>query len=147
MKTPKLLLDRLPADFHRRLENWGEVMRDRRHQGVSPTYEVCRALAKRAGQGAWGSDDPEKEWNEADADLIERAWRLGAAYRMHPRAPLLLRAYYVANQPPFVICRMQGIRAREFDDHLVRGVTDFQHFVAQMESRMHNPAQSVMTTV
>lgn len=147
MKTPKLLLDRLPADFHLRLCNWGEVMRDRNRRGVSPTYEVCRALAKRAGQTGGDNGEPELEWNEEDAEAIERAWRLGAAYRMDPRAPLLLRAYYLAGQPPYLICRMQGIRTREFDDMLVRSVADFQKFVAQLENRLHSAAKSVMTTV
>lgn len=147
MTAPEYLLHRLPADFHRRLENWGEVMRDRSRQSVSPTYEVCRALAKRAGQGAWGSDDPEKEWNEADADTIERAWRLGGSYRLGKQVSGIIRAYYLLGQPPFLICRLQKVRTREFPDIFVRGVEDFQQFVAQMENRMHNPAQSVMTTV
>lgn len=147
MITPKLLLERLPADFHKRLENWGNVMRDRSRQNVSPTYEVCRRLAKRAGQGAWGSDDALTEWNEVDADFIEKAWRLGAAYRMDPKAPLLLRAYYVVGQPPRVICRMQGIRAREFDDMLVRAVVDFEVFVASLADRGYSAHKSELTTV
>ncbi len=147
MKTPKLLLDRLPADFHDRLCNWGEVMRDRHRRAVSPTYQVCRDLARRAGQTRNLENDAVQEWDEADAGLIERAWSLAASYRMHPQAPLLLRAYYVMGHPPYLICRMQGIRAREFDDILVRCVAYFEQFVAQFENRLHNPAQSVMTTV
>ena len=147
MNMPKLLLDRLPADFHARLENWGEVMRDRARRGVSPTYEICRMLAKRAGQGAWEGEEQEREWDEADAVFIEKAWRLGSAYRMNPRSCMMLRAYYVVGHPPYLICRMQSIRAREFDDTLVRAVAEFDEFVARMKNPPHNPPQSVMTTV
>lgn len=147
MRTPKLLLDRLPADFHRRLENWGEVMRDRRRRGVSPTYEICRAMAKRAGQGAWEGDQAAREWDEDDATFIEGAWRTSAGYRTDPRGTGVLRAYYVLGQPPAIICRFHGVRAREFEDVLVKAVVDFQRWVAILEAKMHNPAQSVMTTV
>jgi hypothetical protein len=36
MKTPKLLMDRLPADFHDLLCNWGEVMCDRHRVPCCP---------------------------------------------------------------------------------------------------------------
>lgn len=147
MKTPQLLMERLPADFHRRLENWGEVMRDRSRRGVSPTYEICRAMAKRAGQGAWEGEAVEREWDEHDAAFIETAWRTSAGYRTEPRGTGVLRAYYVLGQPPAIICRFHGVRAREFDDVLVRGVMDFHRWVAILESRAHNQRHSVMTTV
>lgn len=145
MKTPKLLLDRLPADFHERLCNWREVMRDRRRRAVSRRIR-CAAIWP-AGQTRNLENEVVQDWDEADAGLIERAWSLAASYRMHPQAPLLLRAYYVMSQPPYLICRMQGIRAREFDDILVRRVAYFQQFVAQFENRLHNFAQSVIITV
>ncbi|MDH1177942.1 hypothetical protein N5C72_07640 [Achromobacter mucicolens] len=149
MSIPKLLLYRLPADFHERLENWGAVMRDRPSFSVSPTYQVCQELARRAGKLPRGDDSenlrPEKD--EADAELIEACWRTAAAYRGLPRETALLRAYYVLRQPPAIICRMQGMRVREFDDVLVRAVLEFQAYLAKFVSRVHNPPQSVMTTV
>ncbi|MFY1884149.1 hypothetical protein ACOTCJ_11655 [Achromobacter xylosoxidans] len=149
MTIPKLLLDRLPADFHERLENWGAVMRDRPSFSVSPTYQVCQELARKAGKLPRGEDSehlrPEKD--EADAELIEACWRTAAGYRGLPRETALLRSYYVLRQPPAIICRMQGVRVREFDDILVRAVYEFESYVAKFVSRVHNPPQSVMTTV
>ncbi|AZR93916.1 hypothetical protein BBB39_09140 [Bordetella trematum] len=147
MKTPKLLLDRLPADFHARLENWGDVMRDRSRPAVSPTYQICRDLARRAGQTRNMENEPVREWNEPDAEFIEGCWRLAAGYRGLPRETAMLRAYYVLLQPPHIICRFQGVRAREFDDVIVRAVVEFEHFVARIQNRRHNPPQSVQTTV
>lgn len=145
MNTPQLLLDRLPADFHRRLENWGDVMRDRRRQGVSPTYEVCQQLKRMAGKMPPNEEKPELD--EADAASIEAAWRLAAGYRMEPRHAGILRAYYVLRQPPFIVCRLWSMRVREFDDTLVRAVHSFQELVALQEIRRHNPQHSVPTTV
>lgn len=148
MTIPKLLLDRLPADFHERLENWGAVMRDRPSFSVSPTYQVCQELARRAGKLPRDDENPKRpERDEADAELIEACWRTAAGYRGLPRETALLRAYYVLRQPPSITCRLQGIRMREFDDILVRAVHEFEFYVAKFVSRVHNPPQSVMTTV
>ncbi|WP_317728658.1 hypothetical protein [Achromobacter xylosoxidans] len=146
MKTPKLLLDRLPADFHDRLCNWGEMMQVRSAFGTSPTYDVCRALAKRAGQGAWGSDDPEREVNEADACFIEAAWR-NSADRMLQQHRDILRAHYVQRAYWKGTCRALGVRLREYDDILVRAVENFEDFVARYAIVVHNHSQDNLTTV
>lgn len=94
MTISKLLLDRLPADFHRRLENWGDVMRSRGTYGVSPTYDICRMLAKKAGKLPPG-EDFDRDLDEVDAGFIEAAWR-NSVYRMLHQHRELLRAHYVA---------------------------------------------------
>ncbi|CCJ51933.1 hypothetical protein [Bordetella bronchiseptica] len=146
MTTSKMLLDRLPADFHARLENWGEVMRSRPHYAVSPTYEVCRRLAKRAGQGAWGGEEGVRELDESDAGLIEAAWR-NSVYRMLHQHRDILRAHYVTRSYWRATCRALDLRSREYDDVLVRAVSNFEDFVARYAVVMHNPAQDRPTTV
>lgn len=145
MTIPKLLLDRLPLDFHERLENWGEVMRSRGGYGVSPTYEICRMLAKQAGKLA-EVEEPQKEVDEVDGAFIEAAWR-NAVYRMLHQHRELLRAHYVQRAYWKTTCRAQGIRLREYDDILVRAVGNFEDFVAQYASRVHNRRQDNLTTV
>ncbi|WP_232827140.1 hypothetical protein [Bordetella bronchiseptica] len=130
MTTRKMLLDRLPADFHARLENWGEVMRSRPHYAVLPTYEVCRRLAKRTGQGAWEGEEYVRELDERDAGLIEAAWR-NSVYRMLHQRRDILRAHYVTRSYWLATCRALGLRTREYDDVLVRAVGNFEDFVAR----------------
>lgn len=145
MSIPKLLLYRLPADFHERLCNWGEVMRSRGGYGVSPTYEICRMLAKQAGKLPRG-EEPEKELDEADAGFIEAAWR-NSVYRMLHQHRELLRAHYVQRAYWKATCRAQGIRLREYDDTLVRAVGNFEDFVARYAGVVHNRRQDNLTTV
>lgn len=145
MSKPKSLVERLPADFHNRLENWGDVMRVRHQYGVSPTYEVCQRMKREAGEML--PSDEAVVYNEPDAALIEAAWRITAGYRMNPQHVGMLRAYYVLQQPHFIICRLWAMRVREFDDTLVRAVLRFQEIVALYEIRVHNAAHSVLTTV
>ncbi|CAB3889370.1 MULTISPECIES: hypothetical protein [Achromobacter] len=146
MTIPKLLLDRLPADFHKRLCNWGEVMRDRRRRAVSPTYQICKDLARRAGQTRNLEEDPRDEWDEPDADFMEAAWR-NAVYRILHQHRELLRAHYVEHAYWKMTCRALSIRPREYDDTLVRAVGNFEDFVAQYASRVHNLRQDSQTTV
>ena len=145
MTISKLLLDRLPADFHLRLENWGDVMRSRGRYGVSPTYEICRMLAKQAGKLPPG-EEPEREPDEADAGFIEAAWR-NSVYRMLHQHREILRAHYVARAYWKATCRAQGIRLREYDDTLVRAVGNFEDFVARYAVVVHNQRQDNLTTV
>ncbi|AMG44708.1 hypothetical protein AL520_09195 [Achromobacter xylosoxidans] len=145
MSIPQLLLDRLPADFHERLCNWGDVMRSRGGYGVSPTYEICRMLAKKAGKLPRG-EEPEKELDEDDAGFIEAAWR-NSVYRMLHQHREILRAHYVQKAYWKATCRAQSIRLREYDDTLVRAVGNFEDFVAQYAMRVHNRRQDNLTTV
>lgn len=145
MSISKLLLYRLPAEFHERLENWGDVMRSRGGYGVSPTYEICRMLAKQAGKLPRG-EEPEKELDEADAGFIEAAWR-NSVYRMLHQHRELLRAHYVQRAYWKATCRAQGIRLREYDDILVRAVGNFEDFVARYGAVVHNRRQDNLTTV
>lgn len=145
MSIPNLLLYRLPADFHERLENWGDVMRSHGGYGVSPTYEICRMLARKAGKLPRG-EEPEKELNEDDAKFIEAAWR-NSVYRMLHQHREILRAHYVQKSYWKATCRAQGIRLREYDDTLVRAVGNFEDFVAQYGMRVHNRRQDNLTTV
>lgn len=147
MKMPKLLLDRLPADFHARLENWGDVMRSGNvTYAISPTYEICRMLAKRAGQGEWGGEEEPPERDEQDAQFIEAAWR-NSVYRMPHEHRSLLRAHYVAKAYWKGTCRALSIRPREYDGLLVRAVGNFEDFVARYAAIVHNQRQDRLTTV
>lgn len=60
------------------------------------------------------------------------------AYLMPPPQIAMLRAYYVLGQPPHLICRFYTVRAREFDDILVRAVGNFQQAVEKMEKTAQN---------
>ena len=88
-----------------------------------------------------------RELDESDAGLIEAAWR-NSVYRMLHQHRDILRAHYVTRSYWRATCRALDLRSREYDDVLVRAVSNFSRdFVARYAVVMHNPAQDRPTTV
>lgn len=137
-----LLTDRLPADLHERLENWGRVMRVHAKQGTSITGKICDAMAKRAGQGVHGDEQHHRpELREHDAYVIELVWR-AAQYRMVPKRRSLLRVHYVLETFRPLACRTLQLRDRDYENELVAAVADFARLL-----RLHDVAVASSGTV
>lgn len=135
MKT-LLLSDRLPADLHLRLENWGAVMRVYAKQGTSVTGEICDAMALRAGRRVRGDEHVVRvELDEHDACVIELVWR-SSTYRVIPNRQKLLRGHYVTQIFRPFLCRMCGLREHRYEDEIVASVMDFERLLRLHELRI-----------
>lgn len=133
-------------DLERRLENWA---RANRLGATTPGY--CAPWARLADAIANGIQQAgTDEVDEADAAVVEKAWR-----RLQPSHKTLLKLSYVANMPPWVICRRLGIRQRPtslFDLELARAkhmLRQYLHVVDEEEatrrvSRRYTPSDNLI---
>ncbi|MDH2239081.1 hypothetical protein N5K27_22490 [Pigmentiphaga sp. GD03639] len=135
----------LPSDFVARLENWGEYYRDRKRPGKTATYDICEAMADRAGQ-TFRESVPRHEVDAEDAQIIEYCWRM-CGHRVHARDRAILRAYYVERVDPRGICRVLHVRWRSFPGEHARAVLRFRDAVALLERVGYSPPQDNPTTV
>ena len=119
-------------------------MRSRGTYGVSPTYDICRMLAKKAGKLPPG-EDFDRDLDEVDAGFVRRRGAIRSIACSTSTASYcgltMSRAYWKAT------CRAQSIRLREYDDTLVRAVGNFEDFVARYALVVHNQRQDNLTIV
>lgn len=139
------------SDFERRLENWGMLYRnDRGRPATSPTYDVCRQIAiQRGGEVHDGYREARAraEIDEDDARIIEWCW-CQSRFRMDAKHWALLRAHYVAQSDPRLICRLLQVRWRSFDATRVEAVDKFERCVSLLTTaqKLYNPQQDNQTT-
>ena len=108
-----------------RLVNWAICVRVVEKQGISPTGQFLEQLKRNAGQ--WGYEDeagPTREVDEADAYLVEKAWR-----NCSPSNKEFLRMLYVWNAQIGWICRRLQIPSGRRE----RGAFDIRRHHAETE--------------
>jgi hypothetical protein len=103
-----------------RLDNWACWSRGgaRRGGGECMTGIVCDSMRRAALGDVWTEHGAGRQIDNADAALVERAWKTLA-----PKQKELLRWYHIRNAAPGMICRRLGIAARPasvFDIELAR---------------------------
>jgi hypothetical protein len=126
--------------FSQRLENWGIYYRmTGSPAGTSATWEVCRRLAKDAGEIGQASSAPKREIDEADARVIEWCWSQ-SGYRMDRKHHAMLKAHFINRMDPRVICRHLQMRYLSYDSELAKAVKRFSECVKMMETFGSNTA-------
>lgn len=134
-------LDDLDQGFVARLENWGRYYGDGGHrQGVSPTHEVCRLLAVEAGQEikqGYAESTPRTEVDADDAMVIE--WCMAkAAYRLTAIERALIKAHWVSQADPRMVCRLLQLRWLSWEKALCEAVEKFRAAVELLENHRVN---------
>lgn len=130
-------LHELDSTFVRRLENWGEYFGGGIGGGpnTSPTYEVCKLLAIRAGkevQVGFATSNPRPEIDEEDAMIMERHWAM-CAYRVPMLDRALIKAHWVHRRDPRAVCRVLKLRFLSWEHRLCEAVLRFQRAVELLE--------------
>lgn len=135
----------IDPDLHKRLENWGWIMRGSYGSpGMSPTAEVCHRLAVHAGAYKYDktTEPPSRELT-ADAHEIERAWRSSL---MPGKDRMILAGYYVYRFHPNRVSRAAAIRFSEFDSRMARAcgiLVNILQKLASRTERAHNPLHNL----
>jgi hypothetical protein len=137
-RRPKgpIALHSLSALLRYRLDNWGNVMRNRERDGISPTYVICERMARQKGQ----IDAARRPiyTDEADASLVEAAWR---ARTMTILSKELLRGYYVLRLHPAHLARLLSLGRVEFDSRLYHAHIQIEFVLALVDRLAQNRAQ------
>ena len=133
-------LERVPRRLHERLENWGRYYRPRRRENVSTIHEICEGMAEHSGHASYRDSYGPPERAEyrppidvEDARIIEWAWGQ-CAHRVHVKQRAMLRAYYVDEADPRLVCRVLQIRYLSFEDELFAAAEAFGVALAILES-------------
>ena len=129
-------LHELDQGFIRRLENWGDYFNAAGgRRNTSPTYEVCKLLAIRAGKEievGYATSNPRPEIDEQDAMIIERHWAM-CAYRVSALDRALIKAHWVHRRDPRMVCRVLKLRFMSWEHRLCEAVLRFQRTVELFE--------------
>lgn len=107
-----------------RLKNWARVMRTRPQRALSMTGIACERLIANAKPEnrpkVWDADySPSIPAREAEAWQTERVW-----VQLPVKQKLLLKLVYIDMTPRggnlnvYAICRLAGVRHRDFDQEL-----------------------------
>lgn len=125
----------LDPAFVSRLENWGRYYAPTPKQNVSPTHEVCLAMAVAAGQEievGYAESRARVEVDAADAKVIE--WCMSkAAYRLSAQDRALIKAHYVSRADPRMVCRLLQLRYLSWEKLLCEAVERFRVAVEILE--------------
>ena len=122
----------IDSDIDARLHNWALVMRDRPARGITATGVICDRLARTAGVFDSLAEQPAVQ-DEADALLIERAWR-------SPDMPMyfrsLLKAAYLMNLPPWKTCKVLAIHKAAYDAELKKATVIIDNIAGRIARRI-----------
>lgn len=102
-----------------RISNWAQWSRGGGRRGAdSMTGIVCDSMRRAALGDVWSGSGAGLKVDDADAALVERAWKT-----LMPKHKELLRWHFIRNATPGFICRRLGIVQRPtsiFDIELAR---------------------------
>lgn len=128
-----------------RLDNWGDVYRDRQKVDTSATGRFCELLARSKGQieDARLPDDRD----EQDAVIVEFAW---CSQGMPTLSKLVLYSRYMIRLAPLYtqrLLRVKGIsiHRREYETVEVRAHWAIANALAKVETRVYKPSHNSCT--
>ena len=128
----------VPAEIVARLENWGAYYRDRPSVGISITGIICERLARSKGQ-IEAARTPRAEIDQADAQLVNRAWQ---SPLMPAREKALLRAQYALGLHYRNTCRLLRMWHADYAREHWRAVVMIRRLIVALDVAAEKRAQS-----
>lgn len=130
-------LHELDQGFIRRLENWGRFACGTWGGGTSPTYEVCRLLAIRAGKEivdrTGNSQGPRAEVDTEDAQLLEWCMTVRGGSLL-PWERALIVSHFAYRKDPRTVARAMKVGRGTWEHLLCTAILKLKATVEHMEA-------------